>query len=68
MTEPTTADTPHSRPLAALAVPLLIVVLVLAVALGMGYLEIGLVLVLLLPFALPALTFYVWAKRRGDLA
>jgi hypothetical protein len=33
----------------------------------MGYLEIGLILVVLLPFALPALTFYVWAKRRGDL-
>ena len=67
MTEPTNAETPHRRPLAALAIPLLIVVLVLAVAFGLGYLEIGLVLLLVLPFAVPALAFYVWAKRRGDL-
>ena len=67
MTEPGAAGPPRSRPLAALAIPLLIVVLVLAAAYGMGYLEIGLLLVLLIPFVLPALTFYVWAKRRGDL-
>jgi fatty acid desaturase len=67
MTEPTRADAPRSRSLAVMAVPLLIVVVLLAVAYGMGYLEIGLILVVLLPFALPALTFYVWAKRRGDL-
>ena len=54
MTEPTRADAPRSRSLAVLAVPLLIVVVLLAVAYGMGYLEIGLILVVLLPFALPA--------------
>ena len=67
MTEPTSAETPRRRSFAALAIPLLIVVLVLAVAYGMGYLEIALVLVVLLPFAVPALAFYVWARRRGDL-
>jgi hypothetical protein len=67
MTEPTRADAPRSRSLAVLAIPLLIVVALLALAYGLGYVEVGLILVVLLPFALPALTFYVWAKRRGDL-
>jgi hypothetical protein len=67
MTEPQATGAPRSRPLAALAIPLLLVVLVLATLFGLGYLEIGLVLLLLLPFAVPALAFYVWARRRGDL-
>ena len=67
MTEPTRAGATRSRSLAVLAVPLLIVGVLLAVAYGLGYLEIGLILVVLLALALPALTFYVWAKRRDDL-
>jgi uncharacterized membrane protein YhaH (DUF805 family) len=51
---------------------LVIVLVVLAViaipaSAAMGWQEIGLIVLALLIFLWPALAFYAWARRRGDL-
>jgi hypothetical protein len=44
-----------------------IAVVGIATSLGMGWQEIGFLLLALLLLTWPALAFYAWARRRGDL-
>ena len=51
-------------------VPVAVVVaalLILGGLAGLGFQEIGLIVLALLLLTWPALAFYAWAKRRGDL-
>jgi hypothetical protein len=51
-----------------LLVLLAIVLAVIAIpALAVGWQELGLILLALLLLSWPALAFYAWARRRGDL-
>ena len=67
MTEPPTTDGARVRPLVPATIALIVVILVLDNVFALGYLEIGLILLPLLVFGTPALAFYFWARRRGDL-
>jgi hypothetical protein len=46
---------------------LVIGVIVIPASAAMGWQEIGLIILALLILTWPALAFYAWAKRRGDL-
>ena len=69
MTELPSAGTDPRPALGGRTKLLLVVFAVAGVAasLGMGWQETGLILIAVLLLAWPALAFYVWAQRRGDL-
>ena len=68
MSEPPTAPLSERARLTAVVLGGVIgIVLVLHWVADMGPMEIALVLLPFLVFAAPALAFYVWARRRGDL-
>jgi hypothetical protein len=66
-------EAPRRAPLSGGAKLLLAIVLVVVVVVAipslatLGWQELGLVVLALLLLTWPALAFYAWAKRRGDL-
>ena len=45
----------------------IVIALIAIPALALGWQELGLILLALVFLSWPALAFYAWAKRRGDL-
>ena len=67
MTEPSTTDGHQLRSLVVGTVVLAVALVLVASLFSIGWPELLLVLAVPLTAAVPALGFYAWARRRGDL-